>query len=681
MCYTGLTIRSHLIFGKSGQNAFEERSNLVYNNKKLATKMSGTACASSQWDEEGIGLLSVTKAFARSSGKTVAFLVPIVESLLHKYHGAGNTKSVSSSKESPIFALNALIVAPTRELIEQIYSVAQSYLSFVREEYGDVVACTQLRGGVPIPTQINNLKTLTSKKTSNIVVGTPGRLAYLFENLKDPEDWTLKTLDILTFDEADRLLDMGFKKQIDVIMSKLPKQRRTYLFSATLTTDLERMVKTGMRNAALIRVKPIDETAKQKDESNEAKPQESASNTVSHVLPETLDSFYLTISLTDKLMFTLKFLENVVAKQAKKCLIFMLTCQCVDFTYNALTEVIAIYKKQKDKYHSVQESSKYAIVKLHGRMSQKQRTKAYETFAKEKYSILLATDIVARGIDIPDLAWILQYDLPQDPDNFVHRIGRTARAGKTGNALTLLDARELAYVPFLKNRKVCMDDFRQSQHAIAIKDTLSVNSENGDTENVQLIHNECDNCPVSIIKRIVRQDRELYLKATQAFVSYIRAYKENQLSFICSVKNLDIGGLATSLALPRIPRVKEILGKKIENFEADSIDPLDIPFKNAKLEVKRQKQLGEIKQQRELRKQDKIKLRNKLERAQEKPARTKSEKRHAKRRRAMSEWDELALEERLTKKLRQHKITTEQYEMQLSAHNIGDEVSDVSDDE
>lgn len=171
----------------------------------------------------------------------------------------------------------------------------------------------------------------------------------------------------------------------------------------------------------------------------------------------------------------------------------------------------------------------------------------HKTFLNLKWGILLTTDVSARGLDIPNIDWIIQFDPPQDSDQFIHRIGRTARAGKEGESLIMLQKHEHAYVEFLRLRKVDISEIKLKS----------------DYEEIKLREWWYE---------LMKKDKDLVDKSQNGFVSFIRYYKEHELNFIFSFIQLEIGSLANSFSLLRLPRIKEILGKKIKGFKNQKID-------------------------------------------------------------------------------------------------------------
>lgn len=447
------------------------------------------------------------------SGKTMCFLLPIFHKLL-------------SEKNVP--GVYALILAPARELALQIYSIAE----IINEELGKKFTIDSFIGGHSRAEDIGKLES----RTPDIIIATPGRL----HDMADREELlSLKYVEILVLDEADRLLEFGFEEKIHKIVDLLPKQRRTGLFSATMTATIESLVGAGMRNPAYVTV-----TVKSQISSNKE-------GDVRHVLPRGLSNYYTIYpSSYSKIPALVTFLTN---HPQEKIIIFFATCDSTNY-FKCILERLEIVEAEH-------------IYRLHGRMKQSQRDRVYEEFEKCDWGVLLATDLAARGIDIPSIDWIVQFDPPQNPDFFVHRVGRTARAGKSGQTLLFLLDHEESFIEFLQLRGVELD-------AAAIE----AGNESEIYEN---------------IKSVQYDDREVYEYAKKAFVSYIRYYKEQHLKFIFNFKHLDLGYLAQSLSLLRIPRVQEILGKDIVNFQQSEIDPDTIIFRDKYKEKLRNIELEE----------------------------------------------------------------------------------------
>lgn len=293
------------------------------------------------------------------TGKTAAFLIPLINNVL-------------TEKSSRV-----LIIAPTRELAIQIRDEFKSFT------IGTSLSSTLCIGGVNINPQINALR-----KNPTFVIGTPGRLIDLEQN----KAINFYNYSSIVLDEVDRMLDMGFIKDIKYMINKLPKKRHSLFFSATLPKDLQIIMSSFLKNPISVSVRT----------------RESAENVNQDVIK---------IGEQNKI----ELLHDLLIKpDFKKVLIFLRTKHVVDRLAKELT------------------SRGFVVGLIHGNRSQMQRSKALERFKKGEINILLATDVVARGIDIDDISHVINYDLPQTYEDYIHRIGRTGRADKVGQAITLV---------------------------------------------------------------------------------------------------------------------------------------------------------------------------------------------------------------------------------------------------
>ncbi|HEY6580731.1 MAG TPA: DEAD/DEAH box helicase [Rubrobacter sp.] len=278
--------------------------------------------------------------------------------------------------------VQALVLVPTRELAAQ----AATEISNLSRHNRPVVLC----GGVPIGPQIKALK----NRSAAVVVGTPGRI------LDHLQRGTLRlgSVRYLVLDEADRMLDMGFAPDVGRILSHTPDSRQTALFSATMPGAIRGMVKCHMRSPHYLTV-------------------ESEAPTV-----DTVEQVYYRVDGRDKTR----------ALQA-----------LIDAEDDPLAIVFRRTKHGATKLHRQLEREGYKAALLHGGKSQSQRTKTLAGFAKGRSRILVATNVASRGLDIPNVSHVVNYDLPEDAETYVHRIGRTARAGKDGVAATLVGEAEV----------------------------------------------------------------------------------------------------------------------------------------------------------------------------------------------------------------------------------------------
>ncbi|XP_020578823.1 DEAD-box ATP-dependent RNA helicase 18 [Phalaenopsis equestris] len=452
---------------------------------------------------------------ATGSGKTLAFVVPFTEILRRSY---------SHPKAHQVLGI---IISPTRELSTQIYHVAQPFFLTIPG-----AMAVLLVGGVDIKTDIKKIK----DEGANILVGTPGKMHDIMERL-DMLDY--RNFEVLILDEADRLLEMGFQKQITSIISRLPKLRRTGLFSATQTEAIDELSRAGLRNPVRVEVR------------TESKPTAilaSSEELTSTRTPFGLQIEYLLCEAEKKSSHLVEFLlQNI----SKKIIIYFMTCACVDYWGTVLPQLSVL--------------KSFPLIPLHGKMKQTAREKALSSFSTLLCGALLCTDVAARGLDIPGVDWIVQYDPPQDPNVFVHRVGRTARIGRQGNAIVFILPKEDAYVELLSLRRVPIQERKCFSPALDV---------------------------ISLIRSAAMKDRAVMEKGLRAFVSFIRAYKEHHCSYIFRWKELEIGKLAMGYGLLQIPSMPEIkhYSLSIDGFTPmNDVDISNIKYKDKAREKQRQK--------------------------------------------------------------------------------------------
>jgi len=312
----------------------------------------------------GLAGRDVIGCAATGTGKTAAFMLPMVERLRGK-HG-----------------ITGLVLAPTRELALQI---AEHAHDFGRPHH---VKVATLIGGVGMGAQIEALK------TANLVIATPGRL---IDHLQEGHA-SLNKVEILVLDEADRMLDMGFKPQLDKILARLPKARQTLLFSATMAGEVAQFAKTHSKDPVRVEVSRSGTTAKNATQcvyevgQNEKSP----------------------------------LLMALLAEGEESTLVFTRTKRRADVLAKAVAR------------------NGYTVERIHANRSQNQRQQALEGFKSGRYRVLVATDIAARGIDVAEIGHVVNFDLPHVPEDYVHRVGRTARASATGHASAFCSPEEMA---------------------------------------------------------------------------------------------------------------------------------------------------------------------------------------------------------------------------------------------
>ncbi|PSS20447.1 hypothetical protein M430DRAFT_100758 [Amorphotheca resinae ATCC 22711] len=296
------------------------------------------------------------------SGKTAAFALPILQALLEK--------------PQPLFGL---VLAPTRELAFQISQQFEALGSLIN------VRCTVLVGGMDMVSQAISLG-----KKPHIVVATPGRL---LDHLENTKGFSLRALKYLVMDEADKLLDLDFGPILDKILKVIPRERRTYLFSATMSSKVESLQRASLKDP----------------------------------LKVSISSKYQTVST---LLQSLVFIPHV---HKDTYLVYLLN----EFSGRSAI-VFTRTVNETQRLAEMLRALGFGAIPLHGQLSQSARLGALNKFRAGSRNILLATDVAARGLDIPNVDVVFNYDLPGDDKTYIHRVGRTARAGKSGHAISIV---------------------------------------------------------------------------------------------------------------------------------------------------------------------------------------------------------------------------------------------------
>lgn len=304
------------------------------------------------------------------SGKTLAFLVPVIEALLH-------------AQITEYDGLAALIISPTRELAVQTFEV------LVRIGKYNSFSAGLVTGGKEVQYEKERVAHM------NILVGTPGRVS---QHLNEAVGMDTSNLQVLVLDEADRCLDMGFKKQIDSIVGHLPPTRQTLLFSATQSDSMSDLARLSLTAPQRIGV---------------------SSDASMSATPESLEQFYVRVPLDEKLDVLWSFIKLHLKS---KILVFFLALKQVQYAY--------------ESFRTLQPG--IPLMKLYGRNKQATRLKTTTNFSHRQHACLFATDIVARGLDFPAIDWVVHVDCPEDAATYVHRAGRCARFGRPGKSLLML---------------------------------------------------------------------------------------------------------------------------------------------------------------------------------------------------------------------------------------------------
>jgi len=402
----------------------------------------------------------VLGAAKTGSGKTLAFMIPALDLLL-------NVKFTFKQ------GTGVIVISPTRELAIQIYDVTREVAKNVSQ------TMTTTIGGQNRGKEAEKLKNGT-----NIVVATPGRL---LDHLQNTKGFNYSSLMCLIMDEADRILEIGFEEEMNLILRMLPKDRQTALFSATQTRKVSDLARVSLRRPIFVEVKSQEGLA-----------------TVAG-----LEQGYVVCSAAQRFLLLFTFLKKNLKK---KVMVFFSACNSVKFHDDLLNYVDIPCKS------------------IHGQKKQASRMSVYYDFCAAETGILLCTDVAARGLDIPKVDWIVQFDPPDDPKEYIHRVGRTARgADGKGKALLFLMPEELGFNRYLRKAKVVLNEYVFPSNRIA---------------NIQ-----------AQLERLIEKNYHLHRQSRDAYRSYIHAYAAHSLKECFDVHRLDLQGVAKAFGFLHPPKV------------------------------------------------------------------------------------------------------------------------------
>ena len=323
------------------------------------------------------------------TGKTAAFLLPIMQRLLARESAGSVRPTEADQRTAPAQRTRVLVLAPTRELAVQIEDDFQGFA------YHAGLSGVAVYGGVPYDAQSYALR-----NGADLVVATPGRLIdHLNSGTAD-----FGAVEVLVLDEADRMLDMGFWPDVKRIVAALPADRQTLLFSATMSEDVTKLASEIMREPKYV----------------QAGESRGPASTITHIAQ--------LVPRGDKV----EWLAGFLRQSREPALVFVRT------------------KRWADRLGERLAARGIRCAALHADRSQSQRTAAVEGFRGGRYRVLVATDIAARGLDIDGIAHVINYEVPESPDAYVHRVGRTGRAEATGTALTLVAPDEMPALRLLE---------------------------------------------------------------------------------------------------------------------------------------------------------------------------------------------------------------------------------------
>lgn len=465
------------------------------------------------------------------SGKTLAFAIPVLQKI-----------SIRLNDDEPLQKgqMLSIVLSPTRELASQIKSVFDNVLEYLPESEHQIN--TQLLVG-----GINNVREdleFFLENKSHILIGTPGRV---LDFIGSSQYIKTNALEIAILDEADKLLDTSFKHDVISILKKLPRQRRTGLFSATISSAGDAIFSTGMNN-------PVKVSVKSKNTSG-----------VVAAAPTSLQISYMMMNPEYKMSTLVEIFEKY---QFKKCIVYFPTCQAVKYFYSAFQTLLT----QDD----------LKIYSLHGQIPTHARMKTLASFtagdSRLSKFVLITTDVAARGIDIPDVDLVIQLDPPTDPDMFLHRCGRTGRANKVGKAIVMLNqaTKEEDFVDFMEVKGIKMSEIEAP---------------------VVPNHSEFQ----QKFRKYQLEDRSRHEMGVKAFVGFVRYYSKHMASSIFRLQTLDYLGVARSyglMRLPKMPELRYVTDMPEDGWLGEAIDMDTYAFADEVREKARLEGLEEMKLQR-----------------------------------------------------------------------------------
>lgn len=443
------------------------------------TALEGTVCEPTLLGIKDMGFITMTEIQAKA-------IPPLLEG--RDLVGAAKTGSgktlaflipaidlIYKLKFKPRNGTGVIILSPTRELSMQTFGVLMELMKYHHHTYGLVM------GGANRSTEAQKLS-----KGINILVATPGRL---LDHLQNTPDFLYKNLQCLVIDEADRILEIGFEEEVKQIIKLLPKRRQTMLFSATQTKKTEALTALALKHEPVY--VGVDDHREQ-------------------ATVDSLEQGYIVCPSEKRMMVLFTFLKK---NRKKKVMVFFSTCMSVKY------------------HHELFNYIDLPVMSIHGKQQQTKRTTTFFQFCNAESGILLCTDVAARGLDIPAVDWIVQYDPPDDPKEYIHRVGRTARGlGTSGHALLFLRPEELGFLRYLKQSRVTLNEFEFSWNKVA---------------DIQLQ-----------LEKLISRNYFLNQSAKEAFKSYLRAYDSHHLKTIFDIDTIDLAKASKSFGFNVPPAVE-----------------------------------------------------------------------------------------------------------------------------
>uniref|UniRef100_A0A1A8KFE1 ATP-dependent RNA helicase n=1 Tax=Nothobranchius kuhntae TaxID=321403 RepID=A0A1A8KFE1_NOTKU len=477
-------------------------------------------------------LLSGRDALVRSqtgSGKTLSYAVPLVQSLQ-------SLEPKVSRSDGPL----ALIIVPTRELALQTFQTFQKLLK----------PFTWIVPGVLMGGEKRKSEKARIRKGINILISTPGRLV---DHIKHTLSIAFSAVRWLVLDEADRTLDLGFEKDLTHILHSLNSTgptRQNVLLSATLSRGVTRLVDVCLTDPVSVQASdpstlgPTPAAALTCDPSP-------ASQSESFAVPEALKQFVVLVPSKIRLVCLAAFILNKCKFSDNKVIVFASSCEVVEFLHSLFTSVLS----------NCPANRKLRFLRLHGNMKQEERSEVFEEFLVSGSGVLLCTDVAARGLDLPQVTWIVQFTPPMSVAEYVHRVGRTARIGGAGCSLLFLTPSETAFIAELANHNISLSEMKSQDvlSCLMMDDTYKGRGKYHSQSSSKALEQDIRERATVLqteFENFVHSDAESLQAAKKALQSFLRAYATYpaQLKHIFHIRSLHLGHAAKSFGLRDAPQ-------------------------------------------------------------------------------------------------------------------------------
>ncbi|XP_027470748.2 probable ATP-dependent RNA helicase DDX31 isoform X2 [Zalophus californianus] len=475
-------------------------------------------------------LLEGRDALVRSqtgSGKTLAYCIPVVQSL--------------QAMKSKI------------QLALQSFNTVQKLLK----------PFTWIVPGVLMGGERRKSEKARLRKGINILISTPGRLV---DHIKSTKNIHFRRIRWLILDEADRILDLGFEKDITVILNAINaecQKRQNVLLSATLTEGVTRLADISLLNP--VRISVLDEHRGQSDPKGRAVPEASplpaGAEPDSFAIPESLDQHVTLVPSKLRLVSLAAFiLQQCKFEKDQKMIVFFSSCELVEFHYHLFLQTLQSRSGAPASGPLPSASTPLKFLRLHGNMEQEERTAVFQEFSHSKTGVLLCTDVAARGLDLPQVTWIVQYNAPPSPAEYIHRIGRTARIGCHGSSLLILAPSEAEYVNSLASHKINISEIKMEDIlSVLTRDDCFKGSRWGSQKSRAAGPQEIrERATVlqTVFEDYVHSSSRRVSWAKKALQAFIRAYATypRELKHIFHVRSLHLGHVAKSFGLRDAPQ-------------------------------------------------------------------------------------------------------------------------------